>query len=311
MKKNEFTIASFYQFKGVNNPLKLQILLKDFCQFHKLKGTVLIAKEGINGTVGGLDSNIKALIDKLIKLGFILLNKKFSYFPFMPFYRLKIRLKKEIVTFKTESIKVDGNTALFVEPKKWDNLLNSKDVIIVDVRNKYESDIGSFQNSNKSNTNSFTDFKKYVKNNLEKNKSQKIAMFCTGGIRCEKASSYMKKIGFKNLYQLKGGILKYLEEIPSKKSKWKGECFLFDNRVSIKNGMKKGSYDLCHGCRMPINSKNKLSLKYEDGVSCEYCYDKLTFKKKQSLRQRNKQIIIAKKRGLYNPYIRFSTSNYK
>ena len=133
MKKNEFTIASFYQFKGVNNPLKLQILLKDFCQFHKLKGTVLIAKEGINGTVGGLDSNIKALIDKLIKLGFTLLNKKFSYFPFMPFYRLKIRLKKEIVTFKTESIKVDGNTALFVEPKKWDNLLNNKDVIIVDV----------------------------------------------------------------------------------------------------------------------------------------------------------------------------------
>jgi len=311
MKKNEFKIASFYQFKKVKNPQKLQLLLKDFCQFNKLKGTILVANEGINGTVGGHDNNINTFIKELLKLGFKSLNNKFSYFSYMPFYRLKIRLKKEIVTFKTESINVEKNTALHVEPKKWNNIIEDKNVVIVDVRNKYESDIGSFKNANKSNTKNFTEFKKYIENNLVIVRSKKIAMFCTGGIRCEKASSYMKSIGFKNLYQLKGGVLKYLEEIPVKKSKWKGECFLFDNRVSVKNGIKKGTYDLCHGCRMPINAKNKLSIKYEEGVSCDYCFDKLTMKKKQSLRQRNKQIIIAKKRGLYNPYIRYSTSNYK
>ena len=228
----------------------------------------------------------------------------------MPFNRLKIKIKKEIITFSNMALDVEKSTAKFVSAENWNSLLQQKDIHLIDVRNEYESKIGTFYNSKKTNTKNFNEFKKYIKENLNKYKSDKIAMFCTGGIRCEKASSYMLKLGFKNLYQLKGGILNYLENVPKNNSRWKGECFVFDNRVSIKNEMKKGSYELCHGCRMPIKQRDKLSLKYEEGVSCEYCFDLISEYKKNSARQRNKQIKIAKKKGLYNPYIRFNTSDY-
>ena len=310
MKKNEFIIYSFYQFKKIVYPSKLKDLLKEFCQFHKLKGTILIAKEGINGTIGGLDSSIIIFKSKLLKLGFESPEVKLSTYPFMPFSRLKIRNKKEIITFINKNLNVEKNTAKFINADKWNKLIEDNKVYLLDVRNDYESKIGTFVNAKKTNTKNFKHFKDFVKNNLSNMKNKKIAMFCTGGIRCEKASSYMKKIGYKNLYQLKGGILKYLQIIPKKMSKWKGECFLFDNRVSVRNGMKKGSYELCHGCRMPISKKNKLSSKFEYGVSCEYCFNLLTKNKKHNLRQRNKQIYIAKKRGLYSPYIRYTSSDY-
>ena len=310
MKNNEFIIYSFYQFKKIINPSKLKDLLKEFCQFHKLKGTILIAKEGINGTIGGLDSSIIIFKEELLKLGFKSLETKLSTYPFMPFNRLKIRNKKEIITFVDKNLNVEKNTAKFIYPDKWNKFIDNNKVYLLDVRNNYESNIGTFLNANKSNTKNFKHFKDFVKNNLSNMKNKKIAMFCTGGIRCEKASSYMRKIGYKNLYQLKGGILKYLQSIPKEKSKWKGECFIFDNRVSVKNEMKKGSYELCHGCRMPISKKNKLSSKFEYGVSCEYCFSSLTKNRKYNLRQRNKQISIAKKRGLYSPYIRYTPSDY-
>ncbi len=310
MKKNDFKIYSFYQFKKIKNPINLKSLIKEFCQFHKLKGTIIIAREGINGTIGGLDESIKIFEKELFKLNFSALTHKFSRSKYMPFHRLKIRNKKEIITFTKKNINVERYKGQFIEASEWNRFINDKDVYLIDVRNDYESQIGSFKGSIKSNTKKFKDFKKFIKNKLYDKKSSKIAMFCTGGIRCEKASAYMKEMGFKKLYQLQGGILKYLEDIPKKKSKWQGECFIFDNRVSVKNEMKKGSYELCHGCRMPILEKDKLSKKFEYGVSCANCYNKLTENKKQNLRQRNKQIKIAKKRGLYNPYIRHTPVDY-
>ena len=310
MKKNDFKIYSFYQFKKIKNPINFKSLIKEFCQFNKLKGTIIIADEGINGTIGGLDESIKIFEKELFKLNFSALTYKYSRSKYMPFHRLKIRNKKEIITFTKKNINVEKYKGEFIEASKWNKLIDDKEVYLVDVRNDYESKIGSFHGSIKSNTKKFKDFKKFIENNLVDIKSSKIAMFCTGGIRCEKASAYMNEMGFKNLYQLKGGILKYLEEVPKKKSKWKGECFIFDNRVSVKNEMKIGSYELCHGCRMPILDKDKLSKNYEYGVSCENCYNKLTKNKKENLRQRNKQIKIAKKRGLYNPYIRHTPVDY-
>ncbi len=310
MKKNEFTIVSFYQFKKVFKTQKLKNLLKDFCQFHKLKGTIIIAPEGINGSIGGLYNSIKTFEKKLIEIGFNLAETKFSYYPYMPFYRLKVRIKKEIISFTKENLNVEQNTGKFIEPLKWNKIIDNDDYYLLDIRNDYESDIGTFNNSKTVNIKNFIDFKDYIKNNLMNMKTKKIAMFCTGGIRCEKASSYMFKLGFKNLYQLKGGILKYLETLPKKQSNWVGECFLFDNRVAVKNEMKEGSYCLCYGCRKPITANNKLSPKFEEGVSCEYCFDKTNELKKEKLRQRNKQIDIAKKRGLYNPYVRYTPADY-
>ena len=310
MKNNEFKIFSFYQFKKIFKPIKLKGFLKEFCQFNKLKGTILIAPEGINGTIGGLDSSIINLEKELVNLGFTSLEKKYSGSSFMPFYRLKIRHKKEIITFTKQILNVGKKTGNFVNSKDWNKIIGDKNYYVIDLRNDYESKIGTFKNAIKVNTKNFTDYKKYIKNNLLQMKNNKIAMFCTGGIRCEKASSYMIKLGFKNLFQLKGGILRYLETVPSKQSKWVGECFLFDNRVSVKNGMKMGTYDLCYGCRMPISKKDKLSAKYEYGVSCKYCFDSLSLEKKENFRQRNKQIDLAKKKGLYSPYIRFTPSDY-
>ena len=307
---NKFIIISFYQFKKIKDTLKLQKVLKEFCQFNKLKGTILIANEGINFNIGGIDNSIREFKNKLDLLNFDLSNLKYSYSSFMPFYRIKVKIKKEIITFSKKKLNVEKDTAQFVNPTNWNKIINDKNIFKIDIRNNYETKIGTFKNSKIININNFTELKKYINKNLIDMKENKIAMFCTGGIRCEKVSSYMINIGFKNLFQLKGGILKYLETVPKKKSTWNGECFIFDNRVSVKNEMKKGSYDLCHGCRMPLNFKNKISKKFEKGVSCEYCYDKLAEKKKDALRQRNKQIQIAKKRGLYNPYIRMTTSNY-
>ena len=310
MKINEFTIISFYQFKKISKIKKLEILLKQFCQFNKLKGTILIAKEGINGNLGGFNKSIQLFEKQLSFLGFNKSNIKLSSSAFMPFYRLKIRSKKEIITFDKNELNVEKNTGKFIAPHKWNNILKNKDYHVIDLRNYYESNIGTFQNSFKTNTNNFIEFKNFIKNELNHLKTKKIAMFCTGGIRCEKASAYMKKIGFKDISQLQGGIIGYLNEIKKENSYWKGECFLFDNRVSIQNEMKKGTYELCHGCRMPINDKNKKSPKYEKGVSCEFCFEKLTEKKIKSLRQRNLQINLARKKGLYNPYIRYTPSDY-
>ena len=311
MNNNNFTIISFYQFRKLKNLLLFDKFFKELCSFNKLRGTILLAPEGINGTIAGSHNSIKNF-EKNIKLkGFNKLELKYSYYKYMPFNRLKIKLKKEIITFSSDQkLNAEKITASHVNPEEWNKLIEDKNTLLIDVRNDFECKLGKFENSLNPNTKNFSDFKSFIDNKLFSQNYKKIALFCTGGIRCEKASSYMLQKGFKNLFQLKGGILKYLEKIPLKQSKWKGECFVFDNRVSLKNGLKKGTYELCFGCRMPLSKKERNSKKYEEGVTCPKCFDKLSNIKKKHLRERNNQIKISKKKGTYNPYIKYTTTNF-
>ena len=310
MKNLKFTIITFYQFKENTNKYKFQLILKEFCSFHKINGTILLADEGINATVAGLSEPINLLEKELIIMGFDNLEKKKSYYNFMPFNRLKVKNKKEIVTFGETNLNVEKLKAQHTTSSDWNNLIADEKTILIDVRNNFEVEIGTFERAINPKTKNFSEFKKYIKNNLIEEKNKKIAIFCTGGIRCEKASSYMLKNGFKNIFQLKGGILKYLEETSMEKSKWKGECFVFDNRVSIKNEMKKGTYELCHACRNPVSILNQKLDDYERGISCSKCKNMTSADKILKLKERNKQIKIAKKKGLYNPYIKYTPSDF-
>ena len=310
MKNLKFTIITFYQFKKNSNVERLQNLLKNFCSFNKIKGTILLAEEGINGTVAGLIKPINLLELEIQKLGFTKLELKRSFYEFMPFNRLKIKIKNEIVTVDGSQLDVENYTGQHVVSSEWNALIEDEKTILIDVRNNFEVEVGSFEGSINPKTKNFSEFKQYVDKNLSENKNQKIAMFCTGGIRCEKASSYMLNMGFKNIFQLKGGILQYLEDITIKESRWQGECFVFDNRVSIQNAMAPGTYELCHSCRNPLGIKDRLSKDYVKGISCSKCINKTSKDKKLKLRERNKQIEIAKKKGLYNPYIKFTPSDF-
>lgn len=310
MKNIQFTIITFYQFKKIIDISKHQIFLKEFCSFNKIKGTILLANEGINGAVAGLVGPITQLDKELRKIGFNNLEIKKSSYDYMPFNRLKIKIKKEIVTFGTEKLDVEKLKGTHVNYKDWNKLINESETLLLDVRNSFEVDIGTFKGSINPVTKNFSEFKKFIDNNLKKEKTRKIAMFCTGGIRCEKASSFMKDKGFTNIYQLKGGILKYLQKIPTKESHWRGECFVFDNRVSVQNELKNGTYILCHACRDPINKDEQMSKHYEKGVSCPKCINKISKNKKKKLKERTKQIEIAKKKGFYSPYIKYTPNDF-
>ncbi len=310
MNNTNFTIFTFYQFKKFTNLEKNKLILKDFCLFHKIRGTILIAEEGINGALAGFKEPINLLKNELKKMGFTSLESKISNYNYMPFSRLKIKIKKEIITFTNSKRFYGEKTAKYIKPKNWNKLINENDTLVLDVRNDFEYNLGTFKHAKNPKTKSFSDFKKYIDDKLFKHKNKKIALFCTGGIRCEKASSYMSKKGFKKLFQLKGGILKYLEEIPKKESNWIGECFVFDKRVSLQNELAKGTFELCHGCRMPISELDRKSEAYNKGISCPKCFDKLSNNKKKRLEERNKQIKISKKRGLYNPYINRTPTDF-
>jgi len=304
MIKSKFTIITFYQFKKIDNIINIKNELVHFCKFNKIKGTIILAEEGINGTIAGLFESIKKFESHLLSLGFANYNPKYSYSKFMPFFRLKVRNKKEIVTLRSKDVDPENITGKKIKPQDWNNFISDKETILIDVRNNFEVEMGTFKNSINPNTKSFTEFKSYLKNNLNKAKEKKIAMFCTGGIRCEKISSYMIKKGFKDVNQLHGGILSYLEKTSHENSLWNGECFVFDNRVSVKNELKDGTYELCHACRYPLPSDSLKSEKYKKGISCPNCFGKISDSKKQSLKDRNKQITLAKKKGLYNPFIK-------
>ena len=310
MKNIKFTIITFYQFKKINKIENVHKLLKNFCSFHKIRGTIILAQEGINGTLAGLTTSIDLLEKKLIEIEFTNLEKKKSFYEYMPFNRLKVKIKKEIVTFSAFDLDVERSTGQHVNSSEWNNLIVDKKTIFVDVRNDFEVEIGSFKGSINPNTKNFSDFKKYIKKNMLDKKKKNIAMFCTGGIRCEKASSYMIKQGFINVFQLKGGILQYLEDTPNKNSKWNGECFVFDSRVSVRNEMKSGTYKVCHACRYPVSLLDLKSKDYQIGISCPKCIGKISENKKLKLKERNKQIEIAKKKGLYNPYIKYTPTDF-
>jgi UPF0176 protein len=310
MKNLKFTIITFYQFKKNRDVKKLINLLKHFCSFHKIKGTILLAEEGINGTVAGLMEPIRLLEFEFSKLGFTRLELKRSMHEFMPFNRLKVKIKNEIVTFIGSQLDVENIKGKYVVSSEWNSLINEEETLLIDVRNNFEVKVGSFKGSINPKTKNFSEFKKYVDKKLSINKNRKVALFCTGGIRCEKASSYMLQQGFNNIFQLKGGILQYLEDIPAKESKWHGECFVFDNRVSVQNEMKPGTYELCHACRNPLSLQDRSSKEYVRGISCPKCINKISKEKKLKLKERNKQIEIAKKKGFYNPYIKYTPSDF-
>ena len=297
-----YEIVALYKFTSIDEPLNFQKILKKRLSELKIYGTILISNEGINGTISSDSKENLSLALSLIESlkGLRKLDLKFSHSIKKPFIRLKVKLKKEIVTIGDISINPNEIVGQHIEPKEWNKLINDKDTIIIDTRNQYECSIGTFKNSINPKTEKFSDFPGWLEdqsfsNEVKENK--KIAMFCTGGIRCEKASSLMKREGFKNVFQLKGGILKYFENVPENESLWRGECFVFDERVSLNHDLSEGTYDMCHGCRMPITENEKKSDHYIKGVSCSSCFDKTSDKQKARYSSRQKQVEIAKKRN--------------
>ena len=297
-----YEIVALYKFTSIDEPLNFQKILKKRLSELKIYGTILISNEGINGTISSDSKENLSLALSLIESlkGLRKLDLKFSHSIKKPFIRLKVKLKKEIVTIGDISINPNEIVGKHIEPKEWNKLINDKDTIIIDTRNQYECSIGTFKNSINPKTEKFSDFPGWLEdqsfsNEVKENK--KIAMFCTGGIRCEKASSLMKREGFKNVFQLKGGILKYFENVPENESLWRGECFVFDDRVSLNHDLSEGTYDMCHGCRMPITENEKKSDHYIKGVSCSSCFDKTSDKQKARYSSRQKQVEIAKKRN--------------
>ena len=292
------TICALYKFTRLDDFEEIQGPLKIFLESLNIRGTLLLAKEGVNGTIAGDNDSIMKSLDYLQKDERLVgLEYKFSYSEKPPFKRLKVKLKKEIVTLGLSNIDPIFSSGTYVKPADWNELINDPDVVLIDTRNNYEFEIGSFKGSINPNTETFREFPAYTKNNLEKYRDKKIAMFCTGGIRCEKSTAYLKSKGFENVFHLQGGILKYLEEIKEDESLWEGECFVFDDRVAVKHNLELGKYDQCHACRFPITDEDKEHPHYEKGTSCPRCYGTKNSSQVSRYREREKQVQLAKSRG--------------
>jgi UPF0176 protein len=306
--------TAMYLFVSLPHFEKLREPLLQFCISHDIKGTLLLANEGINGTVAGPEKSILELLeylksDPLFEGNFKGLSHKESWSDKHPFYRMKVKLKKEIVTFGVQGVSPTKIVGQYIKPQDWNSIISDPEVVLIDTRNDYEYAIGTFKNAINPKTNTFREFPKYVKTHFDPKKHKKIAMFCTGGIRCEKASSYMVSEGFKEVYHLEGGILKYLEEVKPEESLWQGECFVFDQRVAIKNGLEVGNYDQCYACRYPLSKEDMQNDKYVPGISCVHCFNIHTQKKLASLTERQKQVILAKKRGESHIGLRYIAEN--
>lgn len=295
----QIVVAALYKFATLSDYAALQNRVLECCIANELKGTILLAHEGINGTVAGNRAGIDALLAYLrADTRLATLEHKESAADEMPFYRMKVRLKKEIVTLGVLGIDPNKTVGTYVAPEDWNALISDPDVMLVDTRNDYEYDIGTFRGAIDPRTTSFRDFPAYVQRNLDPAKHKKVAMFCTGGIRCEKASAFMLEQGFENVYHLQGGILKYLEKVPAEQSLWEGECFVFDQRVAVSHGLALGSHDQCRSCRHPVAPDDKTSPKYQVGVSCPRCFDTLTAEKRASAMERQRQVALALERGM-------------
>ncbi|MEO1636805.1 MAG: rhodanese-related sulfurtransferase [Cyanobacteria bacterium J06631_9] len=284
------TVATFYKFVNLPDFKALQQPLKNICTAQQVKGTILLAEEGINGTIAGTCEHIDAVFAHIradSRLADIDIKKSLA--KEMPFAKMKVRLKKEIVTIGLPEVSPTKQVGTYVSPQKWNDIISDPNVVVIDTRNDYEVGMGTFRGAHNPETAVFNEFPDYVQENLDPNKNKKIAMFCTGGIRCEKASSYMLSQGFEEVYHLKGGILKYLEEVPEENSLWEGECFVFDERVAIKHGLETGSYDMCYACGHPISSADKSAASYESEVSCPHCIETITTEKQVRLRERKRQ----------------------
>ena len=294
----DFLVAALYHFARLPRFESLRDELFQLCRENGVKGTLLLAAEGINGTIAGPDAGVRAILAFLrAQPEFTALEHKESRASNMPFVRMKVKLKKEIVTMGVPDIDPNRIVGTYVDPRDWNSLISDPDTIVIDTRNDYETAIGLFKGAVDPKTKTFREFPDWVKNNPGLHNKPKIAMYCTGGIRCEKATAFMKEQGFDEVYHLKGGILKYLEEVPEEESLWEGACFVFDERVSVVHGLAEGDHKLCHACRNPITAEEITSPHYEEGVSCSNCYSTRSEDDRLRYRQRQHQIALAKKRG--------------
>ena len=287
-------IIAFYRFVTLADPRSIQEALQGFCDQYYLKGTILLAKEGINGTISGSRLGIDKLIGYLESQAvFDRLEYKESKADFQPFNRMKVRLKREIVTIGIPKVDPRCAVGTYVAPEDWNELITQEGVILIDTRNEYEVAVGTFKNAVNPQTRSFRSFPEYVQSELKDKKNQPIAMFCTGGIRCEKSTAYLIEQGFQKVYHLKGGILKYLERVPKEQSLWEGECFVFDQRVTVNHELKQGDYTQCFACRHPLSEEDRKSEDYSPGISCSYCIEDQTEEKRERMEMRQKQIALS------------------
>ena len=299
---DKYIISTFYKFLVLENYKELKIKFDKSLSKTNIKGTILLANEGVNGTIAGSESDLKKFFLYMDKFSqFKDITPKFSSSNKNPFLRMKVRLKKEIVTIGIPEVSPSNRVGKYLNAEEWNEFLNESDSMIIDTRNDYEVSIGTFKNSINPKIKSFRNFPNWVQKNLidkKVSKKSKIGMFCTGGIRCEKSTSYLKQLGFENVFHLDGGILKYLENVKSDENEWKGECFVFDYRVSLNDSLDKGEYEMCYACRMPLSKENKKNKHYLKGQSCEYCYDQTTIKQKKRFNEREKQIKLSKVKNL-------------
>ncbi|TMV06863.1 rhodanese-related sulfurtransferase [Ruegeria sediminis] len=293
-----YTIAALYHFTRFDDPAALKPALLELCQTQAVKGTLLLAQEGINGTIAGPRAGIDAILAHVRALpGCADLDWKEASAEQPPFGKMKVRLKKEIVTMGQPDIDPRARVGHYIEPRDWNDLIRADDVAVIDTRNDYEVAIGTFEGAIDPDTESFRDFPAWWERNKDRFHNKRIAMFCTGGIRCEKSTNFLLGQGVEEVYHLKGGILRYLEEVPAEDSAWQGECFVFDNRVSVGHGLVEGPHELCHGCRRPILPQDKTRPEYEQGVSCHRCIAETSEADKMRFRERQKQIALARARG--------------
>ena len=300
-KMANFLIAALYKFVQLPDYDALQEPLLAFCQAHQVKGTVLLAHEGINGTIAGPEAGVRAVLHYLRQDARLQsLSHKESWADKPPFYRMKVKLKREIVTMGQPDLHPATMAGTYVKPADWNQLVDDPEVVLVDVRNDYEVSIGSFAGAVNPHTNSFSEFPHWVQSQSAEGglltKKTKVAMFCTGGIRCEKSTAYLRSQGFDEVYHLEGGVLKYLETVSTEDSRWEGECFVFDERVAVRHGLEPGSYDLCRGCRQPLSAVDKASEFFVEGISCPHCHDKHTEAQKHRFAERQRQVELARAR---------------
>ena len=295
---SHYIVCAMYKFVALENYKEMRQPLHQVMEGNGIKGTLLLAEEGINGTVSGSREGIDKLLAYLNSDSRINpISFKESLHEEKPFYRTKVKLKKEIVTMGVQGIDPTKTVGTYVKPKDWNELISDPEVLLIDTRNDYEIEIGTFQNAVNPNTETFREFPQYVKDNLDPEKHKKVAMFCTGGIRCEKSTAYLKEQGFDEVYHLEGGILQYLEDVPKEDTMWEGDCFVFDNRIAVNHDLEKSVYDQCYACRLPITEEDKQSDKYEAGVSCPHCFGKHSEQQIARFREREKQVQLAEARN--------------
>lgn len=295
---SDFLTVAFYKFVELQDYVELKAPLLACCQGNDVQGTILLATEGINGAIAGLPHNIHAVLDFLREdPRFADLAPKESWSEKRPFYRMKVRLKKEIIKMGVPDIDPTQTVGEYVKPEDWNQLLADPDVVVIDVRNDYEVAIGTFKGAINPNTKSFSELPEWLQEQAELQKKPKVAMFCTGGIRCEKSTALLRHEGFEDVFHLQGGILSYLEKVPEDESLWQGDCFVFDERVAVGHGLKPGRYQLCRACRTPISPEDMKSEHYVPGQSCPHCYGTKTEEQQQRFAERQRQIELAKQRN--------------